>query len=33
MRGTYTRRNFLAMGGGLSLAGLLSACGSPVVTT
>ncbi len=33
MRGTYTRRNFLAMGGGLSLAGLLSACGSPVVTS
>ncbi|GAA3592054.1 extracellular solute-binding protein [Kineosporia mesophila] len=33
MRGSYTRRNFLAMGGGLSLAGLLSACGSPVVTS
>lgn len=33
MRGAYTRRNFLAMGGGLSLAGLLSACGSPVVTS
>lgn len=33
MRGNYTRRNFLAMGGGLSLAGLLSACGSPVVTS
>ncbi len=33
MRGTYTRRNFLAMGGGLGLAGLLSACGSPVVTS
>ncbi|MBT0774080.1 extracellular solute-binding protein [Kineosporia sp. J2-2] len=33
MRGDFTRRNFLAMGGGLSLAGLLSACGSPVVTS
>ncbi|GAB3246832.1 extracellular solute-binding protein [Kineosporia babensis] len=33
MRGSYTRRNFLAMGGGLSLAGLLSACGSPVATS
>jgi multiple sugar transport system substrate-binding protein len=28
-----SRRRFLAAGGGMSLAGLLSACGSPVVTS
>jgi multiple sugar transport system substrate-binding protein len=30
---SVTRRNFLALGGGLSLTGLLSACGSPVLTS
>lgn len=33
MPGSVTRRNFLAMSGGLSLAGLLSACSSPVMTS
>lgn len=33
LRAALTRRRFLALGGGLTLAGALSACGSPVVTS
>jgi multiple sugar transport system substrate-binding protein len=33
MPGSVTRRQLLALGGGLSLTGLLSACGSPALTS
>jgi len=33
MTGPISRRRFLAAGGGLTLAGALSACGSPIVTS
>src|SRR3954451_6886946 len=33
MHGSVTRRQFMAAGGGLTLAGMLAACGSPVMTS